>query len=151
MPNALMQPQSAPVAPQPMMAQGAPPQDAPMAPQAPNGLQGAPPPRAPPVSPQQLADAHKHADVLTKGLLTLTAKPPGTLTRQDVFSEAADMIAKGGFPTPESRQTLIAEMAKLPQDEPGIRKMLGQFLMQASMNQTLLQHHMPLPAQATGG
>lgn len=89
-------------------------------------------------SREDIEQAHKHTAVLIHGLMALVNKPTGSLTKQDVFKTAADMIAEGGFPTPEAKQQLVVEMAKMPDDEQGIRKALGQFLLGAASNQTKL-------------
>ena len=42
-----------------------------------------------------------------------------------MFDAAAEMISRGGFPTPESRQSLIVTLAGMPEDEPSLRKEVG--------------------------
>ena len=66
------------------------------------------------------------------GLIALVSKPKGDLTKKDVFDEASTMIAKGAFPTPESKQQLITALANLPDDEMDIRKFLGKQLLALS-------------------
>lgn len=58
--------------------------------------------------------------------------PKGELTKKDVFDEASEMIAHGAFPGPEEKQHLITGLAKLPNDEEGIRKVLGKQLLSLS-------------------
>jgi hypothetical protein len=99
------------------------PQQAPGAPQAPPG---------PPPTKAQIDEARKHSNAIVSGLMSLTSKPKGELTKDDVFKEASDMISKGAFPTPSSRQALIVELANLPDDEAGLRKALGAHLLAAS-------------------
>ena len=139
-----------------MLSDRAPPQNAMMTPPqgapavtpgpGPNAMTGVPqPPAAPaPVSKEQIDQARKHADAMVDGLLGLTTKPRGSLTKQDVFEAASDMIAKGAFPSPSSKQALISELANMPDDEPGMRKVLGDFLLQVSANRAqLLKMHGP--------
>lgn len=120
-----------------------------------NPLMGAPPPQqqmpVTPPSQDQIDDAHTHAKVLTDGLMDLVNKPQGQLNKQDVFKMAADVIAKGAFSTPQSKQQLVAELAQMPDDEPGIRKMLGQFLLQSAQNQAMLHHHFGPPGGQNAG
>lgn len=131
--NPLMAPMQGAM-PTPQPAQGMGPPQQPMAPQqAP-----APTAAAPQPTRNEIEQAHQHTAVMIHGLMDLTNKPQGQLTKQDVFKTAADMIAKGAFPTPESKQQLVVEMAKMPDDEQGIRKALGQFLLGAASNQTKL-------------
>src|ERR1700677_2159529 len=104
-----------------------PPPNAMMGPQqAPAATPGPPPTKA------QIDEARKHSNAIVSGLMSLTSKPRGELTKDDVFKEASDMISKGAFPTPSSRQALVVELAQLPDDEPGLRKALGAFLLQTS-------------------
>lgn len=93
---------------------------------APQG--GAPPP--PPPSPEKVLEARKHVNAVLSGLTGLAAKPKGDLTKKDVYDAASEMLAKGAFPTQESKQQLITELAKLPDDEPKLRKVIGQLLLQ---------------------
>ena len=111
--------QGAIIPPNAMMA----PQGAPAAPQAPPG---------PPPTKAQIDEARKHSNAIVGGLMALTSKPRGELTKDDVFKEASDMISKGAFPTPSSRQALIVELANLPDDESGLRKALGAHLLAVS-------------------
>lgn len=132
----------------PMMGpepQGAPPPQQMGAPNmAPPSVQGPPP------TPAQLRTARAHIDAIVHGLTGLVTKPRGELHKKDVFDAASEMIAKGAFPTPESKQQLIGELAKMPDDEIGIRKALGSLLMQAATVEHGLtqaeQTHMPPPA-----
>lgn len=108
----------------------------------------------PPAPPSKAAvdEARKHSDVMVTDLAKLTAKPKGELTKKDVFEAASDMIAKGAFPTPASRQSLVVELAKLPDDEPELRKALGMILLQASANrEQLYKVHGPGDASLMGG
>lgn len=104
----------------------------------PNAMQAPAPPAAPPPSQAQIIEARQHAGAVVNGLAELTAKPRGDLSKKDVFDAASDMIAKGAFPSPSSKQELIAHLAGLPEDEPGLRKALGMFLLQASANRAKL-------------
>lgn len=83
--------------------------------------------------PDEIAGGHRALEATMDGLIKLVGKPQGELTKKDVFEEASTMISHGAFPTPEGKQQLIAELAKLPDDETGIRKALGQQLLQLSM------------------
>lgn len=126
---AAMPPQSAPQAGAPPGAM-MPPPNAMMGPQgAPAGAQPTP---GPPPTKAQIDEARKHSNTLVHGLMSLVGKPRGELTKDDVFKEASDMIAKGAFPTPSSRQALVVELAGLPDDEPGLRKALGAHLLAVS-------------------
>jgi hypothetical protein len=111
-----------------------------MTPGAPsNAMMGAPSPSAapsgfapPPPTPEIVNQARTHIGAIVDGLTDVLGKPKGELTKKDVFDAASEMIARGAFPTPESRQSLIAELAKLPDDEPDLRKALGALLMQTA-------------------
>ena len=107
----------------------------------------APPGPAP--QPEEIAGGHRALEATMDGLIKLVGKPQGELTKKDVFEEASTMISHGAFPTPEGKQQLIAELAKLPNDEASIRKALGQQLLQLSM----LRNHFHTafgPPQPTG-
>lgn len=97
-----------------------------------------PPPKPP--TPQELRTARAHIDAIVAGLTGLVTKPRGELHKKDVFDAASEMIAKGAFPTPESKQQLIGELAQMPDDEMGIRKALGGLLMQAATVEQGLGH-----------
>ncbi len=84
-------------------------------------------------APEEIAGGHRALDVTMDGLIKLVSKPKGDLTKKDVFDEASTMIAHGAFPSPESKQQLIGELAQLPDDEAGIRKILGQYLLHVAM------------------
>jgi len=77
----------------------------------------------------EIGNGHKALDAVMDGLIKLVSLPKGELTKKQVFDEASTMIAHGAYPTPESKQQLIGELANLPDDEDGIRKMLGQYLL----------------------
>ncbi len=112
---------------------------------------GAPTP-APMPTKAQIDEARKHSAVMVTDLAKLTAKPKGELTKKDVFEAASDMISKGAFPTPASRQALVVELAKLPEAEPELRKALGMVLLQASANrEQLLAIHGPGDVSPMGG
>lgn len=106
----------------------------PLIPQAQPMAQAAPV-QAPP-DPAIIQEAHKHLGIVTSGLTDLIAQKPGTLTKQDVFAKAADMIKAGAFPEPQGRQQLIQQLAGLPDDEGAIRQFLGQHLMSFSAAQS---------------
>lgn len=92
--------------------------------------QGAPAPQAPPqIAPPQIAQARAHAAAITKALMGLAAKPKGALSKEDLFNAAGDMIAEGAFPTPQAKQQLVAELAKVPDEEGAIRQMVGAHLL----------------------
>lgn len=82
-----------------------------------------------PQDPSDIATGHKAVDATMDGLIKLVSLPKGELTKKHVFDGASEMIARGAFPTPEARQQLIGELANLPEDEPGIRKELGKYLL----------------------
>lgn len=92
------------------------------------------PPVAPAYSPkaEEIVGGHKAIEAAMNGLISLVSKPKGDLSKKDVFDAASGMIAHGAFSTSEAKQQLIGELANLPDDEPGIRKMLGQYLLQIS-------------------
>lgn len=106
----------------------APPQQPPA-----NAFQGAPqqqaPQQGPPPNPEDIANGHKAVDATMDGLIKLVSLPKGDLTKKEVFDGVSEMIARGAFPTPESKQKLIGGLANLPDDEQGIRKLLGQMLL----------------------
>ena len=89
--------------------------------------QGAPPQYAP--QPGEVEAGHRSVDAVMDGLIKLVSLPKGELTKKNVFDEASTMISHGAFPTPEGKQQLIGELASLPDDEAGIRKNLGQYLL----------------------
>ena len=106
------------------------------------GPQGPPmggpmPPPVPP-APEQLKTARTHIGAVISGLRSLVDRPRGDLTKKDVFEAAAEMIAKGAFPTPESKQALVVQLAQMPDDEPDIRQMLGGMLLQTSHVQSAI-------------
>lgn len=81
---------------------------------------------------EDIANGHKAVDATMDGLIKLVSTPKGDLTKKDVFDSVSEMIAKGAFSTPESRQQVIGELANLPSDEEGIRKELGKYLLQVA-------------------
>ena len=81
-------------------------------------------------SPEEIQKGHQSVDAVMDGLISLVSKPKGELTKKDVFDASSDMIAKGAFPTPESKQQLIGQLANLPDQEDEIRKALGNQLLQ---------------------
>jgi hypothetical protein len=97
--------------------------------EAPSGM-GAPNPITP--TKEQIKTQQRHTNVMVDVLTHLLGTPTGDLTKKDVFDGAADAIAKGAFPTPESQQQLIVEMANLPDDDPGLRKALSALLLQSA-------------------
>ncbi len=103
---------------------------------------GGPQPASPPappaaVTPEMVADARHQSKTLINGLLSLLNKPRGQLTKKDVFAEAADLISKGVFPTPQDKQALIAELAKLPDDnEKALRDAIGETLFHAAQHRS---------------
>lgn len=121
-----------------------------MPPQAPNAM-GAPPGGgggpslpAPPPTPDMINTARTHIGAIVSGLTGVLAKPRGELTKKDVFDAASEMIARGAFPTPESKQMLISELANLPDDEPDLRRALGTLLLQtADMKHRIHAMHGP--------
>lgn len=143
----------------PMMPDAPEPQNRMMAPQGaqgpqmvppgmmpgPNAMQGGPPPGMPPGPPgappgpppskAQIDEARQHVGAIVNGLLSLVKKPRGDLTKKDVYDAASTMIAEGAFPTPASKQELVVHLANLPDDEAGIRKFVGQFLLQTAQVQ----------------
>lgn len=88
-------------------------------------------PQAAPQPPSQdeIMGGHKAIDATMNGLIGLVSRPTGELTKKNVFDSVSEMIANGAFPSPEAKQTLIGGLAKLPDDEPGIRKALGEYLL----------------------
>ncbi len=102
------------------------------APGAGNGMPAAPP------SPAEIKMHRQHVGAIVDGLRALAATPRGDLTKKDVFDAASEMIAKGAFPTPEAKQVLIGELAKLPDDEAGLRRAIGGLLLQTSATQQAL-------------
>lgn len=132
-PNAMMGPQGPPAGgggvPQP---QGGPAPNMMMG--GPQGaFQGAPAsPQGPPPTPEEIATSRKHVGAIIDGLVHLTSTPRGELTKDDVFKAASDMIAKGAFPTSAARQQLVVGLAKLPDDEPSLRKALGGMLLRVA-------------------
>lgn len=128
MQNAFMPPQGAPAGPM-----GAP--QGPVPPQMGNAFGGPPqgaPEAAPAPSAEDIGQARQHIGAIMDGLLSLSSLPKGQLTKKKVFDGASDMIAKGAFPTPEARQALIAKLADMPNDEPDIRSMIGQLLLEVA-------------------
>ncbi len=101
----------------------------------PGPANGIPPQMPPPPSPEEIKTLRQHVGAVVDGLRSLAAKPRGDLTKKDVFDAASEMIAKGAFPTPEAKQGLIGELAKLPDDEADLRKAIGGLLLQTSATQ----------------
>lgn len=119
-----------------------------------NQMMGAPPqqmqqqPMAAPTA-EQIAQAHDHLEIIIGGLLKLISKPSGSLTKEDVFKAAADMIAKGCFPDAAHKQQLVQVLVQLPDQEGALRSALGHLLMQyASMQEQMVARHGP---RAAGG
>jgi len=98
-----------------------------------------PAPQAP--DPAQLADARTHVAAMLKGLSGLAAKPPGSLSKRDVFNAAADMIAEGAFSTPQAKQQLVAEIAQMPDDESAIRQAIGGHILRLSATRQAIHQH----------
>lgn len=99
-------------------------------------------PSGPPqIDPAQLLDARNHMGVMMRSLLALTAKPKGSLSKQDVFNSAADMIADGAFSTPMAKQQLVAEIAQMPDDESAIRQAIGGHLLKLAQSRDLIHQH----------
>lgn len=146
-------------------AQGPPPQTNGVMPPpgAPNAMMGPPGAAAPPMGVPQAApalpptaddlkQARKHAGAMIDGLMGVLGLPPGKLTKKDVFDAASEMIAKGAFPTSESKQMLIKEMANLPDEEPALRKSLGAFLLNVAVAKSKVDKAYPeAPPMAVGG
>ena len=138
-------------APAPVAANGGMGTPAPIeAPQMPPGAMQGPPggmppgPPQPPPTPEQLKTARTHIGAIVNGLRDLVNKPRGDLTKKDVFDAAADMISKGAFPTPESKQDLIVHLANLPDDERGLRTAIGGLLLQTGgVQDAIHQMHGP--------
>ncbi len=107
----------------PGMPQGAPAQGAPQGGAQPG--QGAPQPS----TPAEVAAARSHMMVMIQGLLGLAAQPKGALTKRSVFNAMGEMIAQGAFPTPQSKQQLVAQLAEMPDDEAAIRQIIGGHLL----------------------
>lgn len=80
------------------------------------------------VPPEQVEAAHKHLDTVLHGLLTLTSKPKGRITRRDLHQAASLMLTSGAFSHQAGRAHLMGELARAPADEPSIRAMLGHYL-----------------------
>jgi hypothetical protein len=91
------------------------------------------------MTPDQISQSHRALEATMSGLIKLVSMPKGELTKKDVFDEASEMIAHGAFPQPEDKQHLITGLAKLPDDEEGIRKVLGKQLL--GMSQFQNQFH----------
>lgn len=132
MPNMMI-----PSAPEPqnrmMTPSGGPPMSQPgQQSMGPNAMQAAPAAPAMPPTQDQVDEARTHIGAVVDGLIKAASKPRGELTKKDVFDAASDMIANGAFPTPASKQELIVHLAKMPDDEQGLRKAIGQFLLQTS-------------------
>lgn len=118
----------------------------------PNAMMGAPAPQGPPPTPpdpKAIEKARKHIDIMLSGLTKLAAMPKGTLTKKDVFSEAADVISKGCYDTPQDKQQLIAGLAALPDNESDIRKAIGAQIMQlAQAHEMIMRAFGPPVSQA---
>jgi len=97
------------------------------------------------LTPEDIAKGHKALDASITGLIKLVSMPKGELTKKDVYDEASTMISHGAFPTPEDKQSLIGALAKLPDDEEGIRKALGTQLLAASQFQDKYHSHFGAP------
>jgi len=118
------------------------------APNSPPGMGGPPGPQGglniAGLSPSQVKIGRTHIGAIVDGLMDLVNKPRGDLSKKDAFDAAAEMIAKGAFPTPESKQGLIVQLANLPDDERDLRTALGGMLLQFSEERDMLhQIHGP--------
>lgn len=118
---------------------GAQPQ-APMAP--PQGASA-----QPQITPDQIAKAHGFADHMVEELTQLLAKPPGQLSKQDVFQGAASLLGKGLFNDPQARMGLVTSLTQLPDDEGELRKALGGQLLEVAGLKRRLDDH----AKTMGG
>lgn len=87
------------------------------------------------MTPEEIAKGHHALEAAMTGIIKLVSMPKGELTKKDVFDEASAMIAHGAFPGSEEKQQLIVGLAKLPDDEDGIRSMLGKELLHMSQMQ----------------
>lgn len=128
----------------PMMPDAPEPQNRMMAPQAemaapamaagPNAMMAAPQeaPAATPPTAEQVTEARQHLGAIVAALSKVASKPRGHLTKKDVYDAASDMIAEGGFPTAQSKQDLVVQLAKMPDDEPGIRSAIGRMLLRVT-------------------
>lgn len=126
MQNRMMAPQGSMPPPQGAPMGGLPP-GAMMPPQ--NAMQAPQPAPAPAPTPEQIAEGRQHLNAVRESLTALAARPIGHLTKKDVFDEAATMLSKGAFSTPEAKQSLIVQLAAMPDDEPDIRKTIGRMLL----------------------
>ncbi len=102
------------------------------------------PPQAQMPNPEQIAAARSHMSVVMDGLLSLTAKPEGALTKRDLYNAAGEMIAQGAFSTPEAKQQLVAQLAGIPDDEASIRKAIGGQLLAMGETAAKLDEHFPM-------
>lgn len=78
-----------------------------------------------PATADQIAKTHQLADLMLEELTNLVKKPPGQLSKQDVFQGAASLLGKGLFNDPQQRMGLVAGLTQLPDDETQLRQALG--------------------------
>lgn len=97
---------------------------------APQGMPGTPGDSPPQAAPEEIAKGHEMADQFLESLTDLAARPPGQLTKQDVFQSAAGLIGKGLFADPQARAGLVQQLTSLPSDETALRQALGREIMQ---------------------
>lgn len=111
-----------------------------MGPGGPQGPGGPPQPQQPMPTPEEVAVAKAHLSLMVSDISKLVERPTGSLTKKDVFSAASDMLAKGAFSTPAEKVSLIKEMAAMPDDDAGIRKVLGTHLLRAATALASVEH-----------
>lgn len=92
-------------------------------------------------TPDMIAKAHSYADNVVEELTGLLSKPPGQLSKQDVFQGAASLLGKGLFNDPQSRMSLVTSLTQLPDDETALRKILGGQLLQTVGLKRKLDEH----------
>lgn len=107
-----------------------------------------PSPPAQQVDPKDVETSHGNLNGMIDSILSLTSRPPGQLTKKDVFASIAGLLGKGLFPTPEGRAAIIGQAAQLPEDEAGIRQALGAHLMSLSEAHQAVSHAFPAPNAA---
>lgn len=91
--------------------------------------------------PDDIAKWHGMADTFLQSLMALVQKPPGQLSKQDVFQSAAGLMGKGLFSDPQSRNGLVQQLTQLPSDEAGLRAALGKEILQIAGARTRVEAH----------
>lgn len=79
----------------------------------------------PVVTRAELDKAEEHLNLLMKHLTGLSGRAKGDLKREHFLTVITHMLEAGAFGDEKAKRHLVSEIAKLPSDEEGIRKVIG--------------------------